>query len=97
MRIIIIVVMIGYILAVFTFAVSLLHLVGLGCVIGFYRNFKYFYPIAETFYHYLQVIVFISAMIFCVLTILNTATDGCCEEGGHGTWVFFLSYLAGHI
>ncbi len=73
--------MIGYKLPVLTLVVSLIHLLVLIFFVLCRKHceFKYFYPIMETIHHYLQVIVFISAMIFSVLTIVNTATDGCCE------------------
>ena len=37
-----------------------------------------FFPIVKKFQHYLQVIVYVLAMIFSILTILNTVID-CCE------------------
>ena len=78
--------MIGYILAVFTLFISSLHLLVIVIMSMLYRkhcDLRVFCPIIVTFYHYLQVILLFFTVIFCVLTIVNTATDGCCEEA---TW-----------
>ncbi len=44
---------------------------------------KVFFPLKKEFHTYLQVMVFILAITFSILTIVNTATNGCCEEA---TW-----------
>ena len=43
---------------------------------------KMFFPIIKEFHHYLQVMVYVLAIMFSILTILSTSID-CCEAA---TW-----------
>lgn len=81
----------AYSLAAIIIAISALHLLVLVSVLCRKRADlkEVFHPVIEKFDNYLQVMVFIMAIIFSLLTIVNTATDGCC-----GVWTWHVGLFA---
>ena len=82
-----------YILAGVVFFSSMVHLSILFALIciNYHRNpkdlKKLFFPIVKNVASYLQVMVFILALLYSLLILADTATTGCCEEV---TWHFGL-------
>lgn len=83
----------AYVLAGIILVLSTLHLlVLLALLIHKYRKKPkdlktVLFPVIKNFYKYLQVIVFVLALIFSILTIINTANNGRLERV---TWHFGL-------
>ena len=78
-----------YVLSGFLLIISLLHLL-VRMILLFIKYYKkpkeskrVFLPVLERFQNYLQGIAFILAILFSIMTILNTATNGLHERG---TW-----------